>query len=186
MSLSSSNQTSHSFLADNPCYFCNDTKSPRTPDSQSSGKRFSIFTRRNSKGSSPRPLNSNPEQTRLITSANLDTTATMAFGSPRGSFNSLGGFSQVRISHPHKTRIYHIRSGELPVSLITPPASALPNVLHLSPSQHSFELQPLMYHQRSSNSHSESFRERLGSCNETHSSQCPGGGAEHDDVFNAR
>ncbi|KAH8418035.1 hypothetical protein KR222_010832, partial [Zaprionus bogoriensis] len=132
-------------LADNPCYFRNDTKSPRTPDSQSSSKSFSIIKRRNSKGSSPRPLIGNPEQMRLITSANLDTTATMAFGSPRGSFNSLGGFSQQ-----------------------------------------SFELQPLMYHQqRSSNSHSETFRERLGSCNETHSSQCPGGGAEHDDVFNA-
>lgn len=83
-------------FADNPCYFCHDTKSPRTPDSQSSGKVFSIFTRRNSKGSSPRPLQGNPEQKRLITSANLDTTATMAFGSPRGSFNSLGGLSQVR------------------------------------------------------------------------------------------
>ncbi|KRG02255.1 phosphoinositide 3-kinase adapter protein 1 isoform X2 [Drosophila mojavensis] len=125
---------------DNPCYF-NDAKSPRTPDSQSSGRGFSIFKRRNSKGSSPRPaLVVNPEQMRLITSANLDTTATMAFGSPRGSFNSLGGFSQQ-----------------------------------------SFEMQPLMYCQRSA----ESFRERLGSCNETHSSQCPGGGAEHDEVFNA-
>jgi len=37
----------------------------------------------------------NPEQKRLMTSANLDTTASMALGSPRGSFNSLGGFSQV-------------------------------------------------------------------------------------------
>ncbi|XP_051862654.1 phosphoinositide 3-kinase adapter protein 1 isoform X1 [Drosophila albomicans] len=137
--------STNAFFSDNPCYFCNDTKSPRTPDSQSSGKGFSIFKRRNSKGSSPRPLAGNPEQMRLMTSANLDTTATMAFGSPRGSFNSLGGFSQ-----------------------------------------HSFELQPLMYRQRSSNSHSESFRERLGSCNETHSSQCPGGGiSEHDEVFNA-
>ncbi|XP_032597429.1 phosphoinositide 3-kinase adapter protein 1 isoform X2 [Drosophila grimshawi] len=136
---------------DNPCYFCNDTKSPRTPDSpqSSSGKVFSLFKRRNSKGSSPRPAlaGTNPEQMRLITSANLDTTATMAFGSPRGSFNSLGGFSQQ-----------------------------------------SFELQPLMFarqHSSNNNSHSETFRERLGSCNETHSSQCPGGVAEHDDVFNA-
>ncbi|XP_068157480.1 phosphoinositide 3-kinase adapter protein 1 isoform X1 [Drosophila tropicalis] len=131
---------------DNPYYFCNDTKSPRTPDSQTSSRGFSIFKRRNSKGgSSPRPVViTNPEQMRLITSANLDTTASMAFGSPRGSFNSLGGFSQK-----------------------------------------SFEMQPLMHHrQRSSNSHSETFRERLGSCNETHSSQCPGGGIEHDEVFN--
>ncbi|KPU79193.1 uncharacterized protein Dana_GF17516, isoform C [Drosophila ananassae] len=129
------------FFSDNPYYFCNDAKSPRTPDSQSSGRGFSLFKRRNSKGgSSPRPLAmSNPEQMRLITSANLDSTATMAFGSPRGSFNSLGGSSQ-----------------------------------------HSFEMQ--MYRQRSSNSHS-GFRGRLGSCNETHSSQCPGGG-DHDEVFN--
>ncbi|XP_033236610.1 uncharacterized protein stumps isoform X2 [Drosophila pseudoobscura] len=137
----------NTFFSDNPYYFCNDTKSPRTPDSQSSSKGFSLFKRRNSKGnSSPRPMVvSNPEQMRLITSANLDTTATMAFGSPRGSFNSLGGFSIQ-----------------------------------------SFEMQQL-YRQRSSNSHSESreFRERLGSCNETHSSQCPGaGGTEHDEVFN--
>jgi len=81
---------------DNPYYFCNDTKSPRTPDSQSSSRGFSIFKRRNSKGSSPRPLvMTNPEQMRLITSANLDTTATMALGSPRGSFNSLAGYPQV-------------------------------------------------------------------------------------------
>ncbi|KAH8247219.1 hypothetical protein KR038_000314 [Drosophila bunnanda] len=141
----------NTFFSDNPYYFCNDTKSPRTPDSQSSSRGFSLFKRRNSKGaSSPRPMVvTNPEQMRLITSANLDTTATMAFGSPRGSFNSLGGFSQ-----------------------------------------HSFEMQPMhhMYRQRSANSHSE-FRERLGSCNETHSSQCPGGGGggaggDHDEVFN--
>ncbi|KAH8381855.1 hypothetical protein KR009_000655 [Drosophila setifemur] len=134
----------NTIFSDNPYYFCNDTKSPRTPDSQSSVRGFSLFKRRNSKGgSSPRPVVvTNPEQMRLITSANLDTTATMAFGSPRGSFNSLGGFSQ-----------------------------------------HSFEMQPMhMYRQRSSNSHSE-FRERLGSCNETHSSQCPGGG-DQDEVFN--
>ncbi|XP_039492577.1 uncharacterized protein LOC120452421 isoform X3 [Drosophila santomea] len=136
---------------DNPYYFCNDTKSPRTPDSQSSSRGFSIFKRRNSKGSSPRPLvMTNPEQMRLITSANLDTTATMALGSPRGSFNSLAGYPQ-----------------------------------------HAIELQTMnMYRQRSSNSHSE-FRERLNSCNETHSSQCPGGGGggtsvagDHDEVFN--
>ncbi|XP_017002531.2 uncharacterized protein stumps isoform X1 [Drosophila takahashii] len=140
----------NTFFSDNPYYFCNDTKSPRTPDSQSSSRGFSIFKRRNSKGSSPRPVAlTNPEPNR-ITSGNLDTTAIMALGSPRGSFNSLGGFSH-----------------------------------------HSFEMQPLhMYRQRSSNSHSE-FRERLGSCNETHSSQCPGGGrgggsvaADHDEVFN--
>ncbi|ALC45437.1 stumps [Drosophila busckii] len=133
---------------DNPSYFYNDTKSPRTPDSQSSGKVFSMFKRRNSKGSSPCPPARNSEQLHLMTSANLDSAATKAFGSPRGSFNSLGGFSQQ-----------------------------------------SFELQPLMYRQRSPYSHSESFRERLGSCNETHSSLCPGGGggggAEHDEVFNA-
>lgn len=51
--------------------------------------------------------------------------------------------------------------------------------------QQSFELQPLMYRQRSSNSHSETFRERLGSYNESSSSAY--GGMEHggDDVFNA-
>ncbi|KAH8267328.1 hypothetical protein KR018_010944 [Drosophila ironensis] len=135
---------SNTFFSDNPYYFCNDTKSPRTPDSQSSSRGFSLFKRRNSKGgSSPRPVVvANPE--RLITSANLDTTATMAFGSPRGSFNSFSSFSQ-----------------------------------------HSFEMQPMhMHRQRSSNPQSCSeFRERLGSCNETHSSQCPGGG-DHDEVFN--
>ncbi|XP_054726447.1 phosphoinositide 3-kinase adapter protein 1 [Anastrepha obliqua] len=128
---------------DNPYYFYNDNKSPRTPDSQSSSKAFSIFKRRNSKGSSPRVII--PEQTRLITSANLDSAATMALGSPRGSFGSLGGFSQQ-----------------------------------------SFELQPLMYRQRSSNSHSETFRERLGSYNESNSSSVGGGGgggADFDDVF---
>ncbi|EDX12934.1 GD18965 [Drosophila simulans] len=139
----------NTFFSDNPYYFCNDTKSPRTPDSQSSSRGFSIFKRRNSKGSSPRPLvMTNPEQMRLITSANLDTTATMALGSPRGSFNSLAGYPQ-----------------------------------------HAIELQTMnMYRQRSANSHSE-FRERLNSCNETHSSQCPGGGGasvagDHDEVFN--
>ncbi|XP_004534124.1 uncharacterized protein LOC101453892 isoform X2 [Ceratitis capitata] len=144
---------------DNPYYFYNDSKSPRTPDSQSSSKTFSIFKRRNSKGSSPRVII--PEQTRLITSANLDSAATMALGSPRGSFGSLGGFSQQ-----------------------------------------SFELQPLMYRQRSSNSHSETFRERLGSYNESNSTTtCSvggvaasgnavsagsggvGGGSDFDDVF---
>lgn len=55
--------------------------------------------------------------------------------------------------------------------------------------QHAIELQTMnMYRQRSANSHSE-FRERLNSCNETHSSQCPGGGGasvagDHDEVFN--
>ncbi|CAD6993229.1 unnamed protein product [Ceratitis capitata] len=149
----------NAFFSDNPYYFYNDSKSPRTPDSQSSSKTFSIFKRRNSKGSSPRVII--PEQTRLITSANLDSAATMALGSPRGSFGSLGGFSQQ-----------------------------------------SFELQPLMYRQRSSNSHSETFREWLGSYNESNSTTtCSvggvaasgntvsagsggvGGGSDFDDVF---
>ncbi|KAH8312603.1 hypothetical protein KR044_011643, partial [Drosophila immigrans] len=135
-----------SLFADNPCYFSNDTKSPRTPDSQSSGKGFALFKRRNSKGSSPRPMAGNPEQMRLMTSANLDSTATRAFGSPRGSFNSL-----VSRSKNHTIHLFI----------------------------------PLMFRQRTSNSHSESFRERLGSCNETHSSLCPGGCSDHDEVFNA-
>ncbi|XP_029405857.2 uncharacterized protein LOC105225788 isoform X2 [Bactrocera dorsalis] len=135
----------NAFFSDNPYYFYNDSKSPRTPDSQNSNKTFSIFKRRNSKGSSPRVII--PEQTRLITSANLDSAATMALGSPRGSFGSLGGFSQ-----------------------------------------------PLMYRQRSSNSHSETFRERLGSYNESNASTCGlggggsvvgggGAGSDFDDVF---
>ncbi|XP_067619172.1 uncharacterized protein stumps isoform X2 [Eurosta solidaginis] len=136
------------FRTDNPYYFYNDSKSPRTPDSQSSSKAFSIFKRRNSKGNSPRVII--PEQTRLITSANLDSAATMALGSPRGSFGSLGGSSQQ-----------------------------------------SFEMQPLMYRKRSSNSHSETFRERVESYNESNSSTCGvgsiasggGGGGDFDDVF---
>ncbi|XP_037943444.1 uncharacterized protein LOC119676278 [Teleopsis dalmanni] len=126
----------NTFFSDNPYYFYNDNKSPRTPDSQSSSKGFSIFKRRNSKGNSPRVVL--PEQLRLITSANLDSAATIALGSPRGSFGSLSAFS-------HQT----------------------------------FELQPLVHpRQRSSNSHSESFRERLGSYNE--SSAC----TENDGIFN--
>lgn len=77
------------FFIDNPYYFYNDPKSPRTPDSQTSNKGFSLFKRRNSKGSSPRlPM---PEQTRLITSANLDAAASLTLGSPRASF----GFAHV-------------------------------------------------------------------------------------------
>ncbi|XP_075148805.1 DBB domain-containing protein stumps isoform X2 [Haematobia irritans] len=134
---------------DNPYYFYNDPKSPCTPDSQSSSKGFSIFKRRNSKGNSPRV--SIPEQTRLITSANLDTSATLTLGSPRSGFGMHQSFElQPLMSH----HLPHHHAHQQTVSL------------H-------------QRRQRSSNSHSDSCRERLGSCSESSK-------ANHsfDDAFN--
>ncbi|XP_046806310.1 uncharacterized protein LOC111676505 isoform X1 [Lucilia cuprina] len=142
----------NTFFSDNPYYFYNDPKSPRTPDSQSSNKGFSIFKRRNSKGSSPRlPM---PEQTRLITSANLDTAASLTLGSPRASFGfTYQSFELQPLMSQHQQSAAHLQT-------------------QITASLH-------QRRQRSSNSHSETFRDRLGSCNETSQHSF-----EHDDVFN--
>ncbi|XP_019892071.2 uncharacterized protein LOC101895140 isoform X2 [Musca domestica] len=133
---------------DNPYYFYNDPKSPTTPDSQSSSKGFSIFKRRNSKGNSPKVTI--PEQTRLITSANLDTTATLTLGSPRGQF----GFQHQSFE------LQPLMSQHLPHHQIT-------SSLH-------------QRRQRSTSSHSETCRERLGSCSEA---STPNHSFDHDDCF---
>uniref|UniRef100_A0A1A9ZT05 Uncharacterized protein n=1 Tax=Glossina pallidipes TaxID=7398 RepID=A0A1A9ZT05_GLOPL len=153
------NQT-NTLFSDNPYYFYNDPKSPRTPDSQSSSKGFSIFKRRNSKGNSPRVVI--PEQTRLITSANLDTAASLTLGSPRGNFGAVSGFA-------------HQQTFELQP------------LMQQTQQQH--QLQPQVtatLHQRrarSSNSHSETFRERLSSCHEANNTSHHN--FEQDDVFNS-
>ncbi|KAL9897996.1 DBB domain-containing protein stumps isoform 2-T2 [Glossina fuscipes fuscipes] len=152
------NQT-NTLFSDNPYYFYNDPKSPRTPDSQSSSKGFSIFKRRNSKGNSPRVVI--PEQTRLITSANLDTAASLTLGSPRGNFGAVSGFA-------HQT-------------------FELQPLMQQTQQQH--QLQPQItatLHQRrarSSNSHSETFRERLSSCHEANNTSHHN--FEQDDVFSS-
>ncbi|XP_055847418.1 phosphoinositide 3-kinase adapter protein 1 isoform X2 [Episyrphus balteatus] len=128
---------------DNPYYFYNDKSSPKTPDSTTSSKGFSIFKRRNSKGSSPRVAI--PEKIRPINSANLDSAASV-LGSPRGSFGSLGSYSGGGCMHA-----FELGS---PTS-VNGPFLRRPNTI-------------------------ESFRERLGSYNETANYN-----PENDDVFNA-
>lgn len=178
----------HLFFADNPYYFYNDPKSPCTPDSQSSSKGFSIFKRRNSKGNSPRV--SIPEQTRLITSANLDTAATLTLGSPRSGFG---------LQHVSTWYSIHWRSAPHQFLQATWGNHKLFFCLQFL-FQQSFELQPLMSHhqlphhhqqitaslhqrrQRSSNSHSESCRDRLGSCSDA--SSTANHSFDRDDSFN--